>query len=143
MLYHAVLPYLLCMLFNFITAPPADDGANSDGTNWTEVNVMNDEWKGIKTFLGHDLCKGDMEECSKFMAFVGKPNNIYNIPQQEKLGLLSRCETDKNLRKAVVCWVRLKLQEMHGDYRTKFEMQFWSDNAQVSHCRYATHTIYT
>uniref|UniRef100_A0A8D9FG06 Uncharacterized protein n=1 Tax=Cacopsylla melanoneura TaxID=428564 RepID=A0A8D9FG06_9HEMI len=141
MLYHGVLPYLLCMLFNFITAPPTDNGANSDGTEWIEVNVTNDAWKGIKTFLGQDLCKGDMEECSKFMAFVGKPNNIYNIPQQEKLGFLSRCETDKNLRKAVVCWVRLKLQEMHGDYRTKFEMQFWSDNAQVSHCRYATHTI--
>ncbi|KAL1459054.1 hypothetical protein WDU94_011064 [Cyamophila willieti] len=110
-----------------------DDGENSGGTHWLDVDVKADAWKGISVFLGRDLCEGEGAVCAdNFTDFLIKYHNVQRVQQNRIAGV---CETDKNLRKAVVCWVRYK--PIGNDARTKLEVQFWSDNPQTSHCRYA------
>ncbi|KAL1448990.1 hypothetical protein WDU94_000237 [Cyamophila willieti] len=125
----------LVTLFHHSTAPGEDNGEDSSGTGWKDVNVLTDEWKGIKAFLGMDLCAGNQLVCkNNFTGFVGRATNV---TQAAWYGLIGVCETDKNLKKAVVCWVRHKPKLNNQAQDTLVEAQFWSDHPGMSHCRYA------
>ncbi|KAL1459051.1 hypothetical protein WDU94_011063 [Cyamophila willieti] len=141
-------PYFLLTLISAIHGTPSngkDNGENSKYVRWNDVNVSNNEWDGIQAFLGKNLCEGDMAMCTKnFTEFCGKQGSRwftdynYVISHYGTKGLIGVCETDKQLMKAIVCWVRYKPKfDGQGGY-TLFEMQFWSDNNFTSHCRYAT-----
>ncbi|KAL1453790.1 hypothetical protein WDU94_010103 [Cyamophila willieti] len=107
-------------------------GEDSTGTKWINLDVPGDEWKGIKNFTGKNLCAGDQSLCKvNFSALV---SNFMKI----KADFYANCETDANLRQAVVCWLRHKPYNNHEMARkTIFECQFWSDNPTTSHARHA------
>ncbi|KAL1459055.1 hypothetical protein WDU94_011065 [Cyamophila willieti] len=127
--------HVLLTLIHCITAAGEDNAEDSSGTPWKDVDVKGNAWKGISAFLGKNLCDTDVGMCkSNFSGFVA---NHHNVPGFQRPHVIAVCETDKNLKKAVVCWVRYKPTNNNGADETTLEVQFWSDNPQVSHCRYA------
>uniref|UniRef100_A0A8D8QSP2 Secreted protein n=1 Tax=Cacopsylla melanoneura TaxID=428564 RepID=A0A8D8QSP2_9HEMI len=113
---------------------------NSEKTNWTDVDVTgvkdNGWWKDITQWLGRELCKNKTPEnpytCEDFSQFAA--------PIANATILRASCEGDAALRGAVVCWLRHKDHLETYKKRTKFEVQFWTDHPNMSHCRFATPT---
>uniref|UniRef100_A0A8D8VBE1 Uncharacterized protein n=1 Tax=Cacopsylla melanoneura TaxID=428564 RepID=A0A8D8VBE1_9HEMI len=144
---HPISYYLLVNLFHHSTC--GGDNEDSKSVVWTELNVNNDEWPGLKNFSGRDLCAiqpinqtggnqtgGKQTGCEQFRNFV----QVYKKFPEYSFKTSHSCETDANLAQKIVCWVRgKKYVSATMSYRTSTEVQFWVEGPQnASRCRWAT-----
>uniref|UniRef100_A0A8D8XB77 Uncharacterized protein n=1 Tax=Cacopsylla melanoneura TaxID=428564 RepID=A0A8D8XB77_9HEMI len=136
------LPCLMVLLF-LLCRQTDSKMENSAGIAWekeldvTGLNKSNDNgnWQNITQWLGRELCKGKSPEnpytCANFKDFVK--------PLAKAKAIRWACEGDKALDGTVVCWLRQKKYDWDTlAPRTIFEVQFWTDRPNMSHCRYAT-----
>uniref|UniRef100_A0A8D8S9B0 Uncharacterized protein n=1 Tax=Cacopsylla melanoneura TaxID=428564 RepID=A0A8D8S9B0_9HEMI len=134
LLLHPISYYLLVNLFHHSTC--GGDNEDSKSVVWTELNVNNDEWPGLKNFSGRDLCANDQKGCEEFRKFVA----VYKGFPEYSFKTRHSCETDANLAQKIVCWVRGKDYSSNTmSYKTTTEVQFWVEGPQnASRCRWAT-----
>uniref|UniRef100_A0A8D8T2N8 Uncharacterized protein n=1 Tax=Cacopsylla melanoneura TaxID=428564 RepID=A0A8D8T2N8_9HEMI len=130
---------LLCQLFQLGLA--MEDSKN---VHWYEMDMTgvkdNGKWKNITQWMGRQLCVGGRTKenpytCEDFMKFA--------LPLvKDAKALRYDCQCDKALNGALVCWLRQKSfsEQTIVTKRTDFEVQFWTDHPNMSHCRFATPT---
>uniref|UniRef100_A0A8D8TR81 Secreted protein n=1 Tax=Cacopsylla melanoneura TaxID=428564 RepID=A0A8D8TR81_9HEMI len=139
-----VMHYLMAVLYLLILQCTLSEQAESSNIIWTNVNIPADEWPGIKSLLGKDPCADDMKYCKDLATLIKGRINADALRKD--------CEPDGNLTMPndpdgrTVCWIRRKqtyLKYSPWKYEvvttTRFEARFWTENATVSHLRYAEH----
>uniref|UniRef100_A0A8D8UEH3 Uncharacterized protein n=1 Tax=Cacopsylla melanoneura TaxID=428564 RepID=A0A8D8UEH3_9HEMI len=107
---------------------------DSQFTEWTNVDMKNDTWPGIKNLIGKDPCAEKMKYCYELATIIKK--------MKEVTALRKDCESDytvtyPNQTLRTICWIRLK-ETFDLSKKTTFEVQFWSESPTVSQMRFAT-----
>uniref|UniRef100_A0A8D9F3X7 Uncharacterized protein n=2 Tax=Cacopsylla melanoneura TaxID=428564 RepID=A0A8D9F3X7_9HEMI len=141
---------MMPLLVNLIIPRNTNNGSNLDPGRkedsshviWTDVDFAAESWRGLKAFIGKDLCLGTQEQCFEFKRFIEAQNNWFvndstyykNNPTRSNPSVRTSCDQDTALGGKTVCWVRDKTTG-----RTTYEIQFWTEvNPPLSKCRFAT-----
>uniref|UniRef100_A0A8D8SRP1 Uncharacterized protein n=1 Tax=Cacopsylla melanoneura TaxID=428564 RepID=A0A8D8SRP1_9HEMI len=142
-----LLPCLSLMLLLFHLCR-IDSMEDSYRVEWTDLDVTglkgnSKNWENITQWLGRELCKDSVRTpanpftCEDFKNFI-MPLGVGVTAMRVS------CEGDKALNGTTVCWLREKSYNSDtASKRTVFEVQFWTENPKLSHCRYANPSVYT
>uniref|UniRef100_A0A8D8R3Z8 Uncharacterized protein n=1 Tax=Cacopsylla melanoneura TaxID=428564 RepID=A0A8D8R3Z8_9HEMI len=102
---------------------------DSQFTEWTNVDMKNDTWPGIKNLIGKDPCAENMKYCMELAKIIKT--------REHARALRKCCETDKSITNQTVCWIRQKTNLDVGK-RTTFEAQFWTESPNVTRIRHCS-----
>uniref|UniRef100_A0A8D8S8R9 Uncharacterized protein n=1 Tax=Cacopsylla melanoneura TaxID=428564 RepID=A0A8D8S8R9_9HEMI len=108
---------------------------DSQFTEWTNVDMKNDTWPGIKNLIGKDPCTEEMKYCIELATIIKKAKGVDALRKDCELDLALKYP---NQTARTVCWIRHKRSIDLGYKKTTFEAQFWSESPTVSQLRYAS-----
>uniref|UniRef100_A0A8D8W3J0 Uncharacterized protein n=1 Tax=Cacopsylla melanoneura TaxID=428564 RepID=A0A8D8W3J0_9HEMI len=109
---------------------------DSSFIKWTNVDMKNDTWPGIKNLIGKDPCAENMKYCMELATIV---------KAREKADALRKdCELDAAVKypngtSRQVCWIRQKSASFSFQgKKTTYEAQFWTESPNVTRIRHCS-----